>query len=105
MPVTVLVPASMRTLTDGAPSITAEGHNLRAIIADIANQHPALAARLQNGDRLGKGLSLSINGDILSTGLITPVDDGSEIAILPQISGGRREGYDGAHGGNQCLRR
>lgn len=88
MPVTVLVPASMRTLTSGAASITAEGHNLRAVIADIANQHPALAARLQNGDRLGKGLSLSINGDILSTGLITPVDDGAEIAILPQISGG-----------------
>ena len=88
MSVTVLVPASMRTLTGGAASITAEGHNLRAVIADIANQHPALAARLQNGDRLGKGLSLSINGDILSTGLITEVEDGSEIAILPQISGG-----------------
>ena len=96
MPVTVLVPASMRTLTDGAPSIIAKGHNLRAVIADIAKSHPTLAARLQNGDRLGKGLSLAINGDILSTGLITPVDDGAEIAILPQISGGQsREVCDG----------
>ena len=88
MPVTVRVPASMQTLTNGESVLTAEGHNLRAIIADLARQHPALAARLQDGDRLGKGLTLSINGDILSTGLITPVDAGSEIAILPQISGG-----------------
>lgn len=88
MPVTVRVPASMQTLTNGESVLTAEGHNLRAIIADLARQHPALAARLQDGDRLGKGLTLSINGDILSTGLITPVDDNAEIAILPQISGG-----------------
>ena len=88
MPVTVRVPASMQTLTNGESVLTAEGHNLRAIIADLAIQHPALAARLRDGDRLGKGLTLSINGNILSTGLITPVDNGSEIAILPQISGG-----------------
>ena len=88
MAVTVLVPASLQTLTCGEARLVAEGHNLRAVIADLAKQHPALADRLQNGDRLGKGLSLSINGDILNTGLITPVDDGAEIAILPQISGG-----------------
>ena len=88
MAVTVLVPASLQTLTNGESRLTAEGHNLRAVIADLSKQHPALGDRLQNGDRLGKGLSLSINGDILSTGLITPVDDGAEIAILPQISGG-----------------
>lgn len=88
MPVTVRVPASMQTLTNGESVLTAKGHNLRAIIADLAEQHPALAARLQDGDRLGKGLTLSINGNILSTGLITPVDDNAEIAILPQVSGG-----------------
>ena len=107
MPVTVRVPASMQTLTNGESIITAQGPNVRAIIADIANQHPALANRLQDGDRLGKGLTLSINGDILSTGLITKVEDGSEIAILPQISGGnhRQKGYDVPMGGSQCLRK
>lgn len=103
MAVTVLVPASLQTLTGGEARLIAEGHNLRAVIADLAKRYPALGDRLQNGDRLGRGLSLSINGDILSTGLITPVEDGSEIAILPQISGGRREVYDDAHGGMQCL--
>ncbi len=105
MAVTVLVPASLQTLTNGEPRVTVEGHNLRAVIADIAKQHPALGDRLQNGDRLGKGLSLAINGDIVSTGLITPVDSGAEIAILPQISGGCREVYDDPHGGMQCPRR
>lgn len=92
MAVTVLVPASLQTLTGGEARLIAEGHNLRAVIADLAKRYPALGDRLQNGDRLGRGLSLAINGDILSTGLITPVDDNAEIAILPQISGGHSGG-------------
>ena len=93
MSVTVRVPASMQTLTNGESVLIVEGHNLRAIIADLARQHPALGNRLQDGDRLGKGLTLSINGDILSTGLITKVEDNAEIAILPQISGGASDDF------------
>ncbi|MYJ02561.1 MAG: MoaD/ThiS family protein, partial [Chloroflexi bacterium] len=36
----------------------------------------------------GRGLSLAINGDVVSTGLITKVPEGAEISIVPQISGG-----------------
>ena len=88
MAATFLVPAPLRTLSDGAPALSAEGHNLRALIADLGTRHPDLAARLVNGDRIGRGLSLAINGDVVSTGLLTKVPEGAEIAIVPQISGG-----------------
>lgn len=86
--VTVLVPQSLRTLTDGEGVLTAEGHNLRAVIRDLSPRYPELAERLVNGDRIGRGLSLAINGDVVSTGLITKVPEGAEISIVPQISGG-----------------
>ena len=86
--VSVHVPQSLRTLTDGEAVLSAEGHNLRAVIRDLAPRYPELAERLVNGDRIGRGLSLAINGDVVSTGLITRVPDDAEIAIVPQISGG-----------------
>ena len=47
-----------------------------------------LAERLVNEGKIGRGISLAINGDVVSTGLITKVPEGAEIAIVPQISGG-----------------
>jgi len=86
--ITVLIPQPLRTLTNGESVLTAEGHNLRAVIRDLAPRYPELAERLVNEGRIGRGLSLAINGDVVSTGLITKVPEGAEIAIVPQISGG-----------------
>ena len=86
--VTVLIPQPLRTLTDGESVLTAEGHNIRAVVRDLASRYPELADRLVDGGRIGRGISLAINGDVVSTGIITKVPEGAEIAIVPQISGG-----------------
>ena len=86
--VTILIPQSMRTLTDGEAALTTEGHNLRAVINNLRDGYPELAERLMQNGRIGRGLSLAINGDVVSTGVITPVPEGAEVAVLPQISGG-----------------
>ncbi len=86
--VTVLIPQPLRTLTEGEPVLTAEGHNIRAVIENLAPRYPQLAARLVNEGKIGRGISLAVNGDVVSTGLITRVPEGAEIAIVPQISGG-----------------
>ncbi len=86
--VTVLIPQPLRTLTNGESVLTAEGHNIRAVIRDLAPDYPELADRLVNEGKIGRGISLAINGDVVSTGLITKVPEGAEIAIVPQISGG-----------------
>ena len=86
--ITVLIPQPLRTLTNGESVLTAEGHNIRAVIRDIAPRYPELTDRLVDGSKIGRGISLAINGDVVSTGLITRVPEGAEIAIVPQISGG-----------------
>ena len=84
----VLIPVTLRTLSGGEPELEASGHNLRSVIANLGEQYPELAARLAQGGRIGRGLTLAINGDVVSTGLVTPVPEDAEIAIVPQISGG-----------------
>lgn len=86
--VKLLIPVTLRTLSGGEPEIEATGHNLRSVIADVGERHPDLAARLVQNGRIGRGLTLAINGDVVSTGLVTPVPENAEIAIVPQISGG-----------------
>lgn len=86
--VTVLIPQPLRTLTNGESILTAEGHNIRAVVRDLEERYPALAERLVDSGRIGRGISLAINGDVVSTGLITKVPEGAEIAVVPQISGG-----------------
>ena len=86
--VTVLIPQPLRTLTNGESILTAEGHNIRAVVRNLEERYPALAERLVDSGRIGRGISLAINGDVVSTGLITKVPEGAEIAVVPQISGG-----------------
>ena len=86
--VTVLIPQPLRTLTNGEPVLMAEGHNIRAVFRELAKRYPQLSERVVDGTRVGRGISLAINGDVVSTGLITKVPEGAEIAIVPQISGG-----------------
>ncbi len=86
--VRVLIPVTLRTLSGGEAEIEAVGHNLRSVIADLGERYPELAGRLVQDGRIGRGLTLAINGDVVSTGLITKVPADAEIAIVPQISGG-----------------
>ena len=84
----VLVPVTLRSLSGGDAEIEAAGRNLRGVIASLSERYPALAARLLNGGPNGRGLTLAIDGNVVSTGLITAVPEDAEIAIVPQISGG-----------------
>jgi len=67
--ITVLIPQPLRTLTNGESVLTAEGHNIRAVIRDLSSRYPELADRLMDGSKIGRGISLAINGDVVSTGL------------------------------------
>lgn len=85
---TVLIPPAMRTLSDGEARLEAQGATLRQVIRDLGERYPQLTSRLVEDGRIGRGLTIAINGNVVSTGLIEPVPDGAEIVILPAISGG-----------------
>lgn len=90
MSVTIQIPAPLRPHTDGAASVAAPAGTVRTSLADLGRQHPALADRLFEGDRVKRFLNLFVNDEDIRylDGLDTVVADGDELAIIPAVAGG-----------------
>lgn len=86
--VTILIPTQMRRLTGGEAQVSARGKNLRQVFRDVGTRYPDLRDRVVEDDRIAPGVSLAIDGNVVSTGLLESVPDEAEITIVPQISGG-----------------
>ncbi len=85
---TIIVPAVLRELTDGANRVEAAGENLRQVIDNLDAAYPGFKERLIQDGAIRPEISIAVNGGIISAGLIEPVPEGAEINILPAISGG-----------------
>lgn len=84
----VFIPPMLRPLTDDADQVTVEGHTVREIIAALEERHPGIRQRLCDGDELTAGLTVAVDGNVSSLGLLTKVDAQSEVHFLPAIGGG-----------------
>lgn len=85
---TVFIPPQMREVTGGADRVVVDGRSLRQVIVALDERHPGLASRLLEGDKLARGLAVSIDGVVSSRGLLTQVQPESEVHFLPAIGGG-----------------
>ena len=66
MSVTVRIPTILRTYTGGRAEVAAEGATLGEVIADLEENHTAIAARvLDDQGKLVAGLSISAPADRL----------------------------------------
>jgi molybdopterin synthase sulfur carrier subunit len=84
----VFIPALMRKLTGGRDRVTASGRNIGQIIDNLESQFPGMRAQLVDGADLKASVAVSINGEMATGGLLEPVDDTSDIYLVPAISGG-----------------
>ena len=78
----------MQTLTDGNKKIQIEGSNIRQVIENLNDQYPGMKGRLVDGDRIKLEISVAIDGEISTLGMIDKVSEISEIHFLPAIAGG-----------------
>jgi molybdopterin synthase sulfur carrier subunit len=91
--VTVRLPAALTgTGRSGAVELPASAYaTLRAALDELEVQLPGTIGKLVNGDgRLYGYVNIYVDGDDVrrGAGLDTPVGEGSEILVLPAISGG-----------------
>ena len=78
----------MRQATGYSGSATVEGTSIRAIVANLEKLHPGISeAILYEGDIL-PGLSVIIDGNVGSIGVLEKVGEDSEIHFLPALGGG-----------------
>jgi molybdopterin synthase sulfur carrier subunit len=91
MAVQVSIPTILRTYTDGAKRVEADGATLQDLIADLDVRHPGLADRLVDKGELRRFVNVYLNDeDVRFTGgLTTPLSDGDAVTVLPAVAGGR----------------
>ena len=90
MSVAVSIPTILRSYTNNAKSVSAQGVNLEEIIADLELQFPGISERLIQDGSLRKFVNIYINDeDVRFTGsLAAPVNSGDTVTVLPAVAGG-----------------
>ncbi|MEY9891517.1 molybdopterin synthase sulfur carrier subunit [Catenulispora sp. MAP12-49] len=90
MSVSVSIPTILRTYTDGAKRVEAEGTTLAALITDLDARHPGLGDRLLDSGELRRFVNVYKNDEDVRFlgGLSTPLTDGDAVTVLPAVAGG-----------------
>ena len=91
MSVHVRVPTILRTYTDGASEVTAEGDTLSAVLDDLEASYAGIRSRIvdETGE-LRRFVNVYVGNDDVRflDGLATPTPDGAKISVIPAVAGG-----------------
>lgn len=92
MSVVVEIPTILRTYTEGAKSVQADGATLEEVVRNLDESHPGLAERLTEGGALRRFVNVYLNDEDVRflDGLATAVSDGDTVTVLPAVAGGKR---------------
>jgi molybdopterin converting factor small subunit len=82
MMVTVVLWGSLKPLADGQSQVEIEASTIGELLAQLGKSYPGLKPRLQ------AGVSVSINGRIFRDSWLEKIPPGSEVYLLPRVSGG-----------------
>ena len=85
---TVFIPSLMQNLTGGKTRVEIEGSTVRQIINNLDEQHPGIKERLVDDNRVKPNISVAIDGEVTSLGMLEKVGEKSEVHFLPAIGGG-----------------
>lgn len=89
---TVKIPPVLRSFTDGATEISANGSNVGEVLRALVAEHPATESQLfSEGGELNRYVNVYLNDEDVRVldGLETAVDDSDTLVILPAMAGGR----------------
>ena len=84
----VFVPYNMRKLTGGKIQVQVPGKTLRELVENLEKQYPGMKEFIIEDDRLKPGLAAIVGEQPTRQGLMTKLEDDTEVHFLPAISGG-----------------
>ncbi len=85
---TVYIPSLMQNLTRGEQKVQVEGVNVRQVIDNLERRFPGMKERLVEGGRVKPNISVAIDGEVTTLGMLEKVGENSEVHFLPAIGGG-----------------
>ena len=85
---TVFIPSLMQGLTGGRHRVVVPGATVREIIDSLEESYPGVKERLVDGFRVRPNISVAVDGEVGTSGLLQRVGEASEVHFLPAIGGG-----------------
>jgi len=85
----VRIPPTLRAEVGGERQVEASGDDVRAVLDDLVERYPSLAAQLFEGGELAPFVNVYLGGEDVRTldGLDTTVN-GQSMILLPAMAGG-----------------
>lgn len=80
--VDVVLWASLRRFADDKESVEVQADTVGGILKELVKLYPALKPHID------RGVSVSVDGDIIASGLNEPVANDSEVVLLQRVKGG-----------------
>ncbi len=87
MPI-VVIPALLRSYSGGRSQVQVQGATLRQVFENLEAECPGIHARIVADGRIRPEISISVDNELVDTGLLYPVRESDEVYLLPAISGG-----------------
>jgi molybdopterin converting factor small subunit len=91
MSVNVRIPTILRTYTEGASEVTADGGTLAEVLDDLEASYTGIKARvLDEEGKLRRFVNVYVGNDDVRflEGLQSPTPEGTQISIIPAVAGG-----------------
>ncbi|MBV6434375.1 MAG: hypothetical protein IANPNBLG_04627 [Bryobacteraceae bacterium] len=83
----VYIPALLRPIV-GREQVEVEAGSVRQIIDRLEELYPGVRERLVDGARLRSGVSVAIDGEVETLGILASVPPSSEVHFVLALSGG-----------------
>ncbi len=89
MPV-VRIPTVLRKHTDGEAKVSADGDTVGEVFDELVGEHPDLREQLFEGDKVRGFINVYVDDEDIRyvSGLDSPVEGDTEVAIMPAVAGG-----------------
>lgn len=89
---TIRIPTPLRKLTGDQKAVEAKGSTVAELVDDLERQFPGVKARVVDGEgKVHSFVNIFVEDEDVRflQGLATPVNEDTEVSIIPAMAGGR----------------
>ena len=84
----VFIPSMLRPMVGDRSTVAVSGSTVREVVENLTLRYPSLRPRLLDKGQLRSSISVAVDGEISSLGLLDSLEEDSEVHFIPALAGG-----------------